>query len=127
MRDLEHGRARGAPFALILGASLAVAQPSAAQERKETSARPAPPANALRGYPQRTQQDRVMLDTRAGRTVPFPDLVDNAVRAVGGGEYLGAENEPGSYIYCIKVMRPDSSVAWVDLDGRSGRVVRVRD
>ncbi|WP_448585016.1 PepSY domain-containing protein [Thermaurantiacus sp.] len=111
---------------VVVGAGLAAATPAPAQSPGLSRPGEAGPSAVPRGYPRWTQQDAVLHDTRRGRQVPFPDLVDRAVRAAGGGQYLGAENEPGSETYRVKVMRADGSVAWVDINGRTGLVLRVR-
>ena len=41
---------------------------------------------------------------------------------MGGAQYLGPEFDAGTDVYTLKFLR-DGSVIWVDVDGRTGRVV----
>lgn len=81
----------------------------------------------------RTHQPRPVSDQEhawqrreSGQNLPFSELMRRA-HAVGRGEYLGSEPDISSNLYRFKFMRPGGNVVWVDVDGRTGRVLAERD
>jgi hypothetical protein len=69
-----------------------------------------------------SEQDIVREGTHTGELKPLGELMPRA-QAVGRGEYLGVEHDISSNIYRFKFMRSSGNVVWVDMDGRSGKVV----
>ena len=73
-----------------------------------------------RATPEREQQS-VLEATREGRSLPLPMLEQQVLPRMGGADYLGPEFNGG--VYRFKFMR-DGRVIWVDVDGRTGRIIR---
>jgi hypothetical protein len=67
-------------------------------------------------------QDDAYENMRAGRIRPLPEIEQRVARDMGGASYLGPEYDAGSDRYRLKYLR-EGSVIWVDVDGRTGRVV----
>ena len=108
--------------ALVAAAALLVAQPAAAQ-------RPVGFAGAGSAGPgtarEVSDQDRARIGMKSGQNRSLEELLSRA-RVVGRGEYLGVEPDIHTNIYRFKFMRPGGNVVWVDMDGRTGRVIAER-
>lgn len=65
--------------------------------------------------------DRVFEDTQNGRAMPLPQLERRVMPFMGGADYLGPEMNGGTYR--LKFVR-DGKVIWVDVDARTGRIIR---
>jgi hypothetical protein len=74
---------------------------------------------ALAGH---RDQDDAYENARTGRIRPLPEIERRVSRDMGGASYLGPEYDAGSDRYRLKYMR-QGSVIWIDVDGRTGRVV----
>jgi hypothetical protein len=74
---------------------------------------------ALAGH---RDQDDAYENARTGRIRPLPEIEQRVSRDMGGASYLGPEYDAGSDRYRLKYMR-QGSVIWIDVDGRTGRVV----
>jgi uncharacterized membrane protein YkoI len=70
--------------------------------------------------------DHARDSTRAGENRGFEELMRSA-QSRGRGEYLGVEPDIDRNIYRFKFLRSGGNVVWVDVDGRTGRVVAERD
>ncbi|HEY9579109.1 MAG TPA: hypothetical protein VIR65_04500 [Rhizorhapis sp.] len=73
--------------------------------------------------PRRFEQDaarRAMLD---GQVMPFSIIKRRVEREMDGANYLGSEFDNRRGEYRLKYMR-EGRVVWVDVDGRSGDIVR---
>ena len=77
------------------------------------------PTPALAGH---RDQDDAYENARTGRIRPLPEIERRVSRDMGGAAYLGPEYDAGSDRYRLKYMR-QGSVIWIDVDGRTGRVV----
>jgi hypothetical protein len=77
------------------------------------------PTPALAGH---RDQDDAYENARTGRIRPLPEIERRVSQGMGGAAYLGPEYDAGSDRYRLKYMR-GGSVIWVDVDGRTGRVV----
>lgn len=76
-----------------------------------------------RGNSRRFEQDaarRAMLD---GDVMPFSIIKRRVGREMDGASYLGSEFDDRRGEYRLKYMR-EGRVLWVDVDGRSGDIVR---
>ncbi len=60
---------------------------------------------------------------RDGRILPLREIERRVVPTMAGAQYLGVELDGGSGIYTLKFLR-DGAVIWVDVDGRSGQIIR---
>lgn len=67
------------------------------------------------------EPDRAFEAIREGRSMPLPQLERKILPFMGGADYLGPELNGG--IYRFKFIQ-DGQVIWVDVDARSGRVLR---
>jgi hypothetical protein len=70
----------------------------------------------------RRDQDDAYMNARSGRIRPLPEIERRVSRGMSGAYYLGPEYDAGSDRYRLKYMR-GGEVIWVDVDGRTGRVV----
>ncbi len=75
------------------------------------------------GARQVSEQDVARANRESGAYRPLGDLLAIAGRE-GRGQYLGVETT--TPVYRFKFRRDAGEVVWVDVDARSGRVVRVR-
>lgn len=103
--------APGISVALILGGSAVMAQearPVASPAVKEIS-----------------EQQHALRRRESGDLRPFSELLSRA-KTVGRGEYLGVEPDLSTSTYRFKFMGAGANVIWVDVDGRTGRVLSAR-
>jgi hypothetical protein len=70
------------------------------------------------------EQDAAMQATREGAVRPLRQIESQIVPRMRdrGANYIGAEFDGGSHRYRLKFMR-ESSVIWVDVDGKSGTII----
>ena len=80
-------------------AAFALAPTGAAQDSQQAKRRNQAPGVSVRE-----------IERRVSPTVP-------------GGQYLGFDYDPATDIYTLKFLR-EGAVIWVDVDGRTGRIVR---
>ncbi len=69
----------------------------------------------------RREPERAFDAIREGRSMPLPQLERKILPFMPGADYLGPELNGG--IYRFKFIQ-DGQVIWVDVDARSGRVLR---
>jgi hypothetical protein len=64
-----------------------------------------------------------------GRSRDYPLFEDllKAAQARGRGEYIGVEPDISRNVYRFKFMRAGGNVVWVDVDGRTARVLAEQD
>ena len=67
------------------------------------------------------ESDRAFRDTQQGRSLPLPQLERKVMPFMGGADYLGPELIGRTYR--LKFML-DGRVIWVDVDARTGRIIR---
>ena len=82
------------------------------------------PAAAQR-FARASDQEAATEGRRTGDLRPLDELFARA-SAAGRGEYLGVDFEPDTNTYRFKFMRPNGAVVAVDVDGRTGRVLRTQ-
>jgi hypothetical protein len=68
-------------------------------------------------------QDMAFEATQQGRIMPLRVIERRIVPQMRGADYLGPELDAASSRYRLKFMRRDGRVIWIDVDGKSGRVV----
>lgn len=78
------------------------------------------PAEARRG-----EQDDVREDMRAGKVKSPREIESLIVPRMRGMQYLGPEYDPTAQVYRLKFINKDR-VIFVDVDGRTGGVLRQR-
>jgi len=63
-----------------------------------------------------------------GRILPLAGVVENVLAQVPG-EMLEVEfeNEDGTYVYEVKVLRPDGRVQEVEADAATGKIRKIED
>ncbi|HOB13784.1 MAG TPA: hypothetical protein PK680_10805 [Novosphingobium sp.] len=71
----------------------------------------------------RNAQDKAREDLRAGKIKPIRSIENVVIPAMGGAQYLGFEYDPVAMAYRLKFIR-DGRVIFVDVDARSGDVIR---
>ncbi|MEI9853049.1 MAG: hypothetical protein WDN24_21845 [Sphingomonas sp.] len=70
-------------------------------------------------------QEAARQRRQQGRNLPVREIERRVVPMMQGAQYLGFDFDPQTDIYTLKFLRKrDSSVIWVDVDGRTGRIVR---
>lgn len=131
-----------AAAALVAGG---LAAPAAAQQRPARSAEQqqrAPRAAEQRPARNNTQQQQprprtqrpadetrgdqasARQEMQAGRTMPSREIERRIVPQMKGSDYLGFEYDSDASAYRLKFIR-EGHVTWVDVDARTGRVLRI--
>lgn len=81
-----------------------------------------PAAPALAGNPG-SAQDQARKDLRAGSVRPLREIEQKVLPSMKGAQYLGPEYDPVAQAYRLKFIR-DGRVIFVDVDARTGEVIR---
>jgi hypothetical protein len=80
-------------------------------------AQPAADAQHRRGDQRQAYEAR-----RNGHLLPVREIVRRVAPSIKDARYIGFAFEPDSAIYTLKFLR-DGVVIWVDVDGRTGRII----
>ena len=80
------------------------------------------PASHAAAQRRHDDQREALRARRDGRIMPVPEIERRVVPAMHGAQYLGFDFDPEGAIYTLKFLR-NGTVIWIDVDGRSGRVV----
>ena len=72
----------------------------------------------------RGDQASARKQMEAGQTLPSREIERRVVPQMPGNDYLGFEYDAGASAYRLKFIR-GTQVTWVDVDARTGRVLRV--
>ncbi|MGK6353715.1 hypothetical protein ACMGDH_00645 [Sphingomonas sp. DT-207] len=83
----------------------------------------AEPAAARPVLDQDSGQDAASQRRQRGQILPVREIERRVVPRMPGAQYLGFDFDPGSDIYTLKFLR-NGSVIWLDVDGRTGRILR---
>jgi uncharacterized membrane protein YkoI len=83
------------------------------------------PAAAQRLSREVSEQETAKDRRQSGELRPLDELLQRA-QASGKGEYLGVDFDADSNQYRFKFMRPNGAVVAVDVDGRTGRVLKTQ-
>jgi uncharacterized membrane protein YkoI len=78
------------------------------------------PAEARRG-----EQDDAREDWKQGKVKSLREIEGNVVPRMRGMQYLGPEYDPTAQVYRLKFINKDR-VIFVDVDGKTGSVLRQR-
>ncbi len=78
------------------------------------------PVDARRG-----EQDNARQDMAAGKVKPLREIEGTVVPRMRGMQYLGPEYDPTAQVYRLKFI-DGNRVIFVDVDGRTGGVLRQR-
>jgi len=85
----------------------------------------AAPAVAQRGRdPAQDAQASAREQMQAGRELAPREIERRILPQMRGSDYLGFEYDPGASAYRLKFLK-DGQVTWVDVDARTGRVMRI--
>ncbi|WP_404336436.1 hypothetical protein AB2M62_19270 [Sphingomonas sp. MMS12-HWE2-04] len=68
-------------------------------------------------------QDAARQRRQAGQNLPVREIERRVIPRMPGAQYLGFDYDPATDIYTLKFLR-NGSVIWVDVDGRSGQILR---
>ncbi len=101
------------PFALLLAAVLVMgglAVPAEAQRGRDSQSR--------------GDQERARQEMLAGRTLSSREIEQRVVPQMKGHKYLSFEYDAGASAYRLKFIK-EGHVTWVDVDARTGRILRV--
>ena len=82
------------------------------------------PVEAL-AEPRRNEQGEVRKDMREGSVRSLREIERQVLPTMSGMQYLGPEYDPAAMAYRLKFIR-DGRVVFVDVDARSGQVLRQR-
>lgn len=69
------------------------------------------------------EQKQVRKEARAGNVLSLRQLEQKVLPAMAGAQYLGPEYDPTVMVYRLKFIR-DGRVIFVDIDARSGDILR---
>ncbi len=75
--------------------------------------------------PRRGEQNEARQDMRSGKVKSLREIEANIVPRMRGMQYLGPEYDPTAQVYRLKFIDRDR-VIFVDVDGRTGSVLRQR-
>ena len=81
------------------------------------------PASAQMRGPGRGDWMQAFHGRRDGRLMPLREIERRVVPTMSGAQYLGVELDGENGVYTLKFLR-DGAVIWVDVDGRSGQIIR---
>lgn len=83
------------------------------------------PAAAQRGRDAaQGDQQTARKEMQAGRTLSSREIERRIIPTMGGSDYLGFDYDSEASAYRLKFIK-DGQVTWVDVDARTGRVLRV--
>jgi uncharacterized membrane protein YkoI len=84
------------------------------------------PADAQQSRDSRSRGDQASAreEMLAGRTMSSRDIERRVIPQMKGQDYLGFEYDAGASAYRLKFIK-EGQVTWVDVDARTGRVMRV--
>lgn len=102
--------------ALTAFAALAFAAPAAMADQDKPNKR------EWREQRHRGDQDYAFKAMRAGEILSLSDIEARVLPRMRGARYIGSTFDRDSAVYTLKFMR-EASVIWIDVDGRSGRIV----
>lgn len=71
----------------------------------------------------RTDQGEARKEMRAGNVLPLRQIEAMILPGMGGAEYLGPAYDSTAMAYRLKFIR-DGRVLFVDVDARTGRILR---
>ena len=80
-------------------------------------------ADASYAQQRHPEQEAATQQRQMGRLLPLREIERRVVAQMRGAEYLGFDFDAETAIYTLKFVR-NGSVIWVDVDGRSGQIVR---
>ena len=69
-------------------------------------------------------QDSARKQMQAGHEMAPREIERRILPQMRGSDYLGFEYDPGASAYRLKFLK-EGQVTWVDVDARTGRVMRV--
>ena len=72
----------------------------------------------------RGDQQSAREEMRAGRTMSLRDIERRIIPQMRGSDYLGFEYDDGASAYRLKFLK-EGQVTWVDVDARTGRILRI--
>jgi len=75
------------------------------------------------GVRQDSAQEAASRGRQQKQLLPVREIERRVIPTMGGAQYLGFLFDPQTNIYTLKFLR-NGSVIWVDVDGRTGRIVR---
>lgn len=84
----------------------------------------AAPAEAQRSSSSRSDQASARQEMAAGRILPSREIERRVVPQMKDSDYLGLEYQDQARAYRLKFIR-EGQVTWVDVDARTGRILRV--
>ncbi|QKG71180.1 PepSY domain-containing protein [Erythrobacter mangrovi] len=72
---------------------------------------------------QRSEQGEARREMNAGNIMPLRQIEARVLPTMKGAEYLGPAYDPAAMAYRLKFIR-DGRVLFVDVDARTGRILR---
>ncbi|WP_339826163.1 PepSY domain-containing protein [uncultured Parasphingorhabdus sp.] len=71
----------------------------------------------------RGEQNEARAQMMAGKVKSIRSIENQILPRMAGSEYIGPEFDPGAQVYRLKFIR-DGRVVFVDVDGRTGSILR---
>ena len=77
-----------------------------------------------RGADALSDQMSARQELQAGRTMPLREIERRILPQMRGSDYLGPQWDPTASAYRLKFIK-EGQVTWVDVDARTGRILRI--
>ena len=71
----------------------------------------------------RGEQDEARAQMMAGKVKSIRSIENQILPRMADSEYIGPEFDPGAQVYRLKFIR-DGRVVFIDVDGRTGSILR---
>ena len=68
-------------------------------------------------------QEKARREVRAGNVRSLPEIERAVVPQMVAAQYIGPEYDPAAYVYRLKFIQ-DGHVIFIDVDARTGQVIR---
>lgn len=81
------------------------------------------PAGPVLAHGPGDEQGKARSDLRRGNVKPLSEIEKAVLPTMPGAQYLGPEYDPAAQAYRLKFIR-DGRVIFIDVDARSGEVIR---
>ena len=80
-------------------------------------------ASTAAGADRRGEQNEARAQMMAGKVKSIRSIESRILPRMADSEYIGPEFDPGAQVYRLKFIR-DGRVIFVDVDGRTGAILR---
>lgn len=78
---------------------------------------------SMPAHAKRDDQGQARMDMRTGAVRSLREIEGSVLPQMRGSKYLGPEYDPAAMAYRLKFIR-EGRVVWLDVDARTGRVIK---